>query len=213
MRAPDHASIAARRAASCSKRSASVAKRGSSPTPSTVFTRAATLSALADTLQIMRQHGSRPKYIHSVWGGNFRMDPIQAAILRVKLRHLDAWQAARRRHAAHYHATLAPLVSRGILRLPPDPAGCPGHVYHHFVIRAPRRDALRAFLTARDIETELYYPLPLHLQPCLSHLGYRKGSLPRTEAAAEEILALPVHADLNPAQLDAVSAAVIEFYR
>ena len=170
-------------------------------------------AALADTLQIMRQHGSRPKYIHSVWGGNFRMDPIQAAILRVKLRHLDAWQAARRRHAAHYHATLAPLVSRGILRLPPDPAGCPGHVYHHFVIRAPRRDALRAFLTARDIETELYYPLPLHLQPCLSHLGYRKGSLPRTEAAAEEILALPVHADLNPAQLDAVSAAVIEFYR
>lgn len=167
---------------------------------------------LANALRDMRQHGSRPKYIHALWGGNFRMDPLQAAILRVKLAHLDAWQQARRRHAAAYHAGLADLVARGVLRLPPAPTDAPAHVYHHFVIRAPRRDALRAFLTARQIETETYYPQPLHLQPCLAHLGYRPGSLPRSEAAAREGLALPVHADLSEAQIAAVCQAVCDFY-
>lgn len=170
-------------------------------------------AALADSLRVMRQHGSRPKYVHALWGGNFRLDPLQAAILRIKLGHLDRWQAARRQHAAFYHQALAPLQSAGVLRLPPSPEQAPEHVYHHFVIRAPRRDALRAQLAARHIETELYYPLPLHLQPCLAQLGYRAGSLPRAEAAAAECLALPVHANLSPAQLAAVSDAVLDFYR
>lgn len=170
-------------------------------------------AALADSLRVMRQHGSRPKYVHSLWGGNFRLDPLQAAILRVKLRRLDAWQAARRRHASFYHHALSPLVQAGTLRLPPAPQAAPEHVYHHFVVRAPRRDALRAHLAARQIETELYYPLPLHLQPCLAQLGYRVGSLPRSEAAAAECLALPVHANLDSAQLAAVADAVIDFYR
>lgn len=168
---------------------------------------------LASTLRDMRQHGSRPKYIHSLWGGNFRMDPLQAAILQVKLAHLDAWQMARRHNATHYHAGLAQLVASGVLRLPPSPTEAPAHVYHHFVIRAPRRDELRAFLAARAIETETYYPQPLHLQPCLAELGYRAGSLPRSEAAAREGLALPVHADLNQAQIESVCQAICDFYR
>ncbi len=168
---------------------------------------------LAGTLRDMRQHGSRPKYIHSLWGGNFRMDPLQAAILQVKLAHLDTWQEVRRRNATTYHAGLSELVARGVLRLPPSPAEAPSHVYHHFVIRAPRRDELRAFLATRAIETETYYPQPLHLQPCLARLGYRPGSLPRSEAAAREGLALPVHADLTPDQVEAVCRAVCDFYR
>lgn len=170
-------------------------------------------AGLADALRVMRQHGSRPKYIHSLWGGNFRLDPLQAAILRVKLAHLDTWQATRRRHAALYQQALSPLQQNGTLRLPAAPHAAPAHVYHHYVIRAPRRDALRAHLTARNIETELYYPQPLHLQPCLSQLGYRKGSLPRAEAAAAECLALPVHANLSMDQLATVSDAVLDFYR
>lgn len=170
-------------------------------------------AGLAARIIDMRQHGSRPKYVHALWGGNFRMDPLQAAILRVKLAYLDAWQAARRRHAAHYHQALALLVQAGVLRLPPSPQQAPEHVYHHFVIRAPRRDALRSFLSARGIETEVYYPQPLHLQPCLAALGYRPGSLPRSEAAAREALALPVHPELNDSQLATVSQAVCDFYR
>lgn len=170
-------------------------------------------AALASRLRDMRQHGSRPKYVHSLWGGNFRMDPLQAAILRVKLAHLDVWQAQRRANAAHYDQALADLAAAGVLRLPPSPSQAPGHVYHHYVIRAPRRDALRAFLLSRQIETEAYYPQPLHLQPCLAALGYGPGSLPRAEAAAREALALPVHADLSVAQLAAVSQAVCDFYR
>lgn len=100
-----------------------------------------------------------------------------------------------------------------MLRLPPSPTQAPSHVYHHYVIRAPRRDELRAALLARQIETEAYYPQPLHLQPCLAELGYRPGSLPRSEAAAREALALPVHADLTEGQLAAVSQAVLAFYR
>lgn len=170
-------------------------------------------AGLSARLIDMRQHGSRPKYVHALWGGNFRMDPLQAAILRVKLAYLAAWQSARRRHAAHYHHALAPLAQAGVLRLPPSPQQAPEHVYHHFVIRAPRRDTLRGFLSARGIETEVYYPQPLHLQPCLAALGYGPGSLPRSEAAAREALALPVHPELSDSQLATVSQAVCDFYR
>jgi dTDP-4-amino-4,6-dideoxygalactose transaminase len=163
-------------------------------------------SALYEKLQTLRQHGSKPKYIHHLWGGNFRMDPIQAAILRVKLPHLDAWQAERRNNAARYRQALAGLP----LRLPEDH---PEHVYHHFVIRAPRRDALKAFLAAREIETEVYYPLALHLQPCFAQLGYKAGDCPRAEAAANEALALPVHAELTSEQLEFVAESIRAFYK
>lgn len=160
---------------------------------------------LADKIGVMRQHGSRPKYIHSLWGGNFRMDPIQAVILRIKLKELDRWNATRRKNAERYRERLEGLP----LRLPVDE---PGHVYHHFVVRAPRRDELRAFLSQREIETEVYYPVPLHLMPCFAQLGYKSGDCPRAERAAAEVLALPVHPDLSEAQIDFVAEQVRAFY-
>lgn len=171
---------------------------------------------LHEELIAIRQHGSRPKYVHALWGGNFRMDPIQAAILRVKLRHLSSWQAARRRNAARYHARLQGISALDSLplRLPPSPEAAPEHAYHHFVIRVPEktRAGLRAFLSERGIETEVYYPLALHLQPCFTHLGYRPGSCPRAEEASKEALALPVHPDLIDEQIDQVADAIIAFY-
>jgi dTDP-4-amino-4,6-dideoxygalactose transaminase len=163
---------------------------------------------LADKLRLLRAHGSRPKYVHHVVGGNFRIDTLQAAILRAKLPHLAAWNLARRRNAERYLALLdgAPL---GL----PEPAA--QHVWHHFVVRVPdgRRDALRAHLSSREIETEVYYPTPLHLQPCFASLGYKPGHLPHAERACSEVLALPVHPDLTPAQQDHVATAVREFFR
>lgn len=162
-------------------------------------------AALADKLRTMRQHGSRPKYVHHLVGGNFRLDPLQAAILLAKRGHLGAWTATRRRNAARLRAGLAGTP----LTLPVDE---PGHVYHHFVVRAPARDELRAHLAAREVETEIYYPVPLHRQPCFAALGYAEGSLPVAERACKEVLALPVHAELDAAQLDAAIAAVRGFY-
>lgn len=161
---------------------------------------------LADKLSVMRQHGSRPKYVHSLWGGNFRMDPLQAAILRVKLQQLDTWNSMRRANAARYRELLAGLP----LRLPSDE---PGHVYHHFVARAPSRDKLREHLAERGIESEVYYPLPLHLQPCFAQYGYKAGDCPRSERAAAEVIALPVHPDLSPAQIEFVAEQVRAFYK
>jgi dTDP-4-amino-4,6-dideoxygalactose transaminase len=163
-------------------------------------------AALYDKLQTMRQHGSKPKYVHHLWGGNFRMDPIQAAILRVKLKHLQDWHATRRRNAMSYNERLAGLP----VRLPADH---PEHVYHHYVLRAPRRDELKAFLAAREIETEVYYPLALHLQPCFARFGYKAGDCPRAEAASAEALAIPVHPELSAAQLDFVADSIRAFYR
>lgn len=159
--------------------------------------------ALIDRVRLYRTHGSRPKYVHHVVGANLRMDTLQAAILRVKRPHLAAWNAQRRANALRYHALLAgtPLVL---------PADVPGHVWHHFVVRAPRRDELRAYLREREIETEVYYPLPLHLQPCFP--GGKEGDLPEAERASREVLALPVHPDLTDDQLAFVAEAVRGFY-
>jgi dTDP-4-amino-4,6-dideoxygalactose transaminase len=165
-------------------------------------------AALADRLRLMRAHGSRPKYVHHVVGGNFRIDTLQAAILRAKLPHLDGWNAARRRNAQRY-----------LQRLVETPLGLPEataeHVWHHFVVRVPegKRDALRDHLKAREIETEVYYPLALHLQPCFAELGYKKGDMPEAERACGEVLAIPVHPDLSEAQAEHVVASVREFYR
>jgi dTDP-4-amino-4,6-dideoxygalactose transaminase len=158
---------------------------------------------LADRVRLYRTHGARPKNVHHVVGANLRMDTLQAAILRVKRPYLAAWNAKRRHNADRYRQLLAgtPLV------LPDD---APGHVWHHFVVRAPRRDELRAFLREREIETEVYYPIPLHLQPCFSAL--KTGDLPEAERAAREVIALPVHPDLGDAQLEWVARMVCEFY-
>jgi dTDP-4-amino-4,6-dideoxygalactose transaminase len=156
---------------------------------------------LADRVRLMRAHGSRPKYVHHVIGGNFRLDALQAAILRAKRPHLAAWNARRRQNVGRYRE----LLAKTPLQLPED---APGHVWHHFVVRAPRRDELRAHLLKKEIETEVYYPRPLHLQPCFP----AGPSLPKAEKACQEVLALPIHPELSEAQLEFVAAAVEEFY-
>ena len=160
-------------------------------------------AALADRIALLRNHGARPKYHHAAIGGNFRLDAIQAALLRAKLPHVAAWTARRRALAARYRDLLATASLPAELRVPADH---PAHVYHQFVIRAPRRDALRAHLAAAGIGSEVYYPTPLHLQPCFADLGYRAGAFPHAEAACGELLALPIH----PALADDAPAIVVD---
>jgi dTDP-4-amino-4,6-dideoxygalactose transaminase len=166
---------------------------------------------LADKVVLLRAHGSKPRYVHNLLGGNFRLDALQAAILRVKLPRLGSWTQARRRNAARYRALFA--ATPGI----PDelalPADSPGHIYNQFVIRAPRRDGLRAHLAAAGIGSEVYYPLALHLQPCLAGLGYRPGAFPHAEGATREALALPIYGELEEGQQAHVVEAIAEFYR
>ncbi len=168
---------------------------------------------LADRLRLLRGHGARPKYHHRVVGGNFRLDALQAAVLRVKLRHLDAWSAARQHNAESYRRLLAAsgLVSDGRVVLPVD-AGYGRHVYNQFVIRAERRDGLAHYLKQQQIGTEVYYPLPMHLQECFAGLGLRAGDFPESEAAAQESLALPIYPELSDAMLERVVQAIGEFY-
>ncbi|HEX4152641.1 MAG TPA: DegT/DnrJ/EryC1/StrS family aminotransferase [Steroidobacteraceae bacterium] len=166
---------------------------------------------LAERMRVLRVHGGKPKYYHALIGGNFRIDELQAAILRVKLKYLDEWTAARQRNAAHYGAAFeqAGLLSR--ITLPRVPARG-RHIFNQFVIRTGRRDELRAFLTERGIGTEIYYPVPLHQQECFAYLGHARGDFPESERAAGETLALPIYPELSPAQLDAVVARVAEFF-
>jgi dTDP-4-amino-4,6-dideoxygalactose transaminase len=164
--------------------------------------------ALADRVALLRNHGARPKYHHPAIGGNFRLDALQAAALRVKLGHLDGWTAARRRNAARYRALFAAAALPAVT----VPVDSPEHVYHHFVIRAGDRDRLRQHLDGVGVQTEVYYPEPLHLQPCFADLGYRPGSMPAAEAAAREVLALPVHPSVSPAQQEHVVATIAGFY-
>lgn len=166
-------------------------------------------AALAEAIRVLRAQGGKPKYHHAVLGGNFRLDAIQAAVLRVKLRRLDQWTAERRANAARYRQLFAAAAVPPELRLPKD---TPEHIYNQFVIRAPRRDALRAHLADRQIATLVYYPVPFHLQPVFSDLGYRAGAFPHAEAACREVLALPVAPGLRPDQQAAVVEAIAEFY-
>jgi dTDP-4-amino-4,6-dideoxygalactose transaminase len=164
----------------------------------------------ADKVRLLRAHGGRPKYVHHQLGGNFRLDALQAAILRVKLPHLKRWTQARRTNAQRYRDLFAATQGLSGIVLPSD---APGHIYNQFVMRAPRRDALRAHLTQAGIGTEVYYPVPLHRQPCFASLGYQEGSCPPAEAAAREVLALPIYSELTESQQSYVVEQIASFYR
>ncbi|HEX6201519.1 MAG TPA: DegT/DnrJ/EryC1/StrS family aminotransferase [Thermoanaerobaculia bacterium] len=186
----------------------------------------------AQRLRVLRNHGAKPKYFHRVIGGNFRLDALQAAVLRAKLPHLDAWTAGRQANAARYRQ----LFADAGLALPlPEcvPARCaagecgldrldgvvlpeerPGvrHIYNQFVIRTPRRDALREHLAAHGVGSEVYYPVPFHLQECFADLGHRAGDFPASECAARHSLALPIYPELTAGQIEHVVAAVAGFF-
>jgi dTDP-4-amino-4,6-dideoxygalactose transaminase len=167
---------------------------------------------LAGQIRLLRNHGAHTKYAHRIIGINSRLDALQAAVLRVKLKYLDRWTEGRRRNAGRYRALFreaglgSPFVS-----LPREQKGF-YHIYNQFVIRAQRRDALREYLLQKEIGSEIYYPIPLHLQECYRFLGYRPGDLPESERAAGEVLALPIYPELTLSQQRQVVRAVAEFY-
>jgi dTDP-4-amino-4,6-dideoxygalactose transaminase len=170
-------------------------------------------AALAEKLAILRVHGSKPKYYHHIVGGNFRLDTLQAAVLSVKLPHLDAWAEGRRRNAARYDALLAEsgLVARGLVT-PPAVSPRAHHVYNQYVVRVQNRDALARALGEHGIGTAVYYPRPLHLQPCFAALGHGPGDFPIAERACGEVLALPVYPELPAGAIERVVAEIGRFY-
>ena len=165
--------------------------------------------ALADRARLLRTHGMQPKYYHHVVGGNFRMDALQAAVLRVKAPHLAAWTQGRRRNAERYR-TLFRNAGLDAIVLPQEPAGY-GHIFNQFVIRTPERDALKRHLDDQKIGNEIYYPVPFHLQPCFADLGYRRGAFPHAERAADESLAIPIYGELTAEQQETVVSSIAEF--
>ena len=172
---------------------------------------------LARKLRILREHGMEPRYYHPVIGGNFRLDEMQAAILLVKLPHLDHWSAARRAAADFYGAEFVRSGLTEKIALPAEPYRdrrlTNHHIYHQYVIRAPRRDALRQHLTEREIETAIYYPLGLHQQKCFAHLGYGKGNFSEAERAARETLALPIYPEISREAQRYVVSSIAEFFK
>jgi dTDP-4-amino-4,6-dideoxygalactose transaminase len=166
---------------------------------------------LAESMRVLRVHGGKPKYFHAVIGGNFRIDELQAAVLRVKLKYLDGWTQGRQRNAAYYDSAFAAAALGQKLR---TPAAIEGgrHIFNQYVVRVQRRDALKQRLAEHSIGTEIYYPVPLHLQACFAYLNYRPGDFPHSERAAEETLALPIYPELEEAQLAHVAATIIDFY-
>jgi len=169
---------------------------------------------LAEKVRVLRVHGAKPKYYHHVVGGNFRLDALQAAVLRVKLRYLDEWTAARQHNAAYYRKLFAEaglLEGENAITLPYD-AGWGRHIYNQFVIRVPKqRDALREYLESRGIGTAIYYPVPLHLQACFADLGYKEGDFPVSEKVSKEALALPVYPELDKRRAERVVTIIKEF--
>jgi dTDP-4-amino-4,6-dideoxygalactose transaminase len=157
---------------------------------------------LARGLRLYRDHGSEQRYHHEVFGFNTRMDEIQAAVLRVKLRHLDTWNSQRRQHAATYDR----LLAEADIGLPVTGADR-SHIYYVYVIRSPERDNLQSALTDRDIGTGIHFPVPVHLQPACREFGYHPGDLPHTERAAREVLSIPMYAELTEPQLEWVASA------
>jgi dTDP-4-amino-4,6-dideoxygalactose transaminase len=166
----------------------------------------------ADRLKLLRAHGSRRKYHYEIIGTNSRLDALQAAILRVKLKHLDSWAKARQRHAASYRVLFADYSLTDKVIAPSCPTHCT-HVYNQFVIRVPQRDALRAHLQQNGIPTDVYYPSPLHVQPAFAYLGYSAGAFPVAERAAQEVLALPVYPELAEQDQDRIVNAISSFFK
>ena len=161
---------------------------------------------VGERVRLLRVHGSKPKYYHKIVGFNSRLDALQAAVLSAKLRHLDRWSDGRRERARAYDRlfegspVVTPVIERGNT-----------HIFHQYTVRVPRRDDLRSFLASKEIGTEIYYPVPLHLQECFRSLGYREGDLPESERAAKECLSLPVYPELSEEQQQFVAEGVLEF--
>jgi dTDP-4-amino-4,6-dideoxygalactose transaminase len=179
---------------------------------------------MAEHMRQLRNHGSPKRYYHHEFGWNGRMDAIQGAVLRVKMTRIAGWNGMRRQHAATYDQLLAEsgLLANGSAGSNPGHGSAPvkllarspqaKHVFHQYVIRAQRRDELRKFLAERKIGSEVYYPLPLHLQPAFSYLGLKKGDFPVAEQAAEEVLALPMFPELTEAEIRRVIDSIADFY-
>lgn len=166
---------------------------------------------LNERLRKMRVHGSSEKYLYEEVGGNFRMDTLQAAILLVKLKYLEEWTACRLERARTYTVLLKDAGLTGEEIVTPEIPG-EGHVFHQYVVRARKRDDLRDFLRANEIHTGVYYPLPLHLQPCFRDLGYREGDFPESEKASREVLALPMYPELAKEAQEHVVRTIQKFY-
>jgi dTDP-4-amino-4,6-dideoxygalactose transaminase len=185
---------------------------------------------MAAHMRRLRNHGSPRRYVHEEFGWNSRLDAIQAAILRVKLKYVEGWNEGRRERAVRYHrlfveaglasapsavrpqtSDLGAIADDSPIRLPYTPANA-HHVFHQYVVRAYRRDELREFLTARKIGTEIYYPIPLHLQPCFVYLGHREGDFPEAERAAKEVLALPMFPELTEEEQRWTVQSIADFY-
>lgn len=171
-----------------------------------------------ERLIILRAHGSRPKYYHSIVGGNFRLDALQAAILSVKLKHLDEWSQGRRLNAAYYDEKIieSRLSEKGFIKLPTAVYQNCGdknhHIYNQYTLRVQSRDKLQEFLKTNDIGTAIYYPLPLHIQECFKDLDYKKGDLPISEEASETVLSVPIYPEMAQEQKDDIIHKLIEFY-
>ena len=165
---------------------------------------------LAQRMRILRVHGGAPKYYHALIGGNFRLDALQAAVLRIKLRSLDTWTEQRQANAARYDRLFAAAGLDDIIGLPDHGEG--RHTFNQYVIRTSRRDDLREWLASRQIGTEIYYPLSLHQQQCFEYLGYADGDLPHSSAAAAQVLALPIYPELGEARQSRVVTAIQAFF-
>jgi dTDP-4-amino-4,6-dideoxygalactose transaminase len=160
-------------------------------------------AALGERMEVLRVHGGKPKYYHALIGGNFRIDELQAAVLNVKLKHLDAWTAGRQRNAAFYDGAFARAQLGAAVQTPPASPGV-RHIYNQYVVRVRGRERLRQQLAAAGVGTEIYYPVPLHLQQCFAYLGHKAGDFPLSEQAASETLALPIYPELTETQLQYV---------
>ncbi len=173
---------------------------------------------LAEKLKLLRIHGSKNKYFYEIIGGNFRLDAIQAGVLRVKLRHLDGWLEKRKERAAYYDKKFreSGLIEKDVA-VPPKPlykdSGLKNyHTYHQYMVRVKDRDELQNYLKEKGISTAIYYPLPLHLQRCFAYLDYNEGDFPESEKAAKEVLAIPIYPELTAEQQDYIVSAIQEFY-
>ncbi len=181
----------------------------------------------AEKLTQLRAHGAKTKYFYQIIGGNFRLDAIQAAIISVKLRYLDGWTSARQRNAARYEKLFLEAglnvtdtssyatgtFASGTTEILPPRVMTDRHIFNQYVIRVPRRDELKAALASKGVGTEVYYPVPMHLQECFNHLGHSPGSFPESEGAARETLALPIYPELGEEQARHVVRCVREFFR